>query len=176
MMDKIQTEYFGWLCNQIKSTSHDVNEYKELLLYLHSEEFYWITPMDENRAEDGIALRERFASDNNYDFVTAEIELVGPCSVLEMMVALSIRCYILFGPQSWNTTGTWFWNMIKNLGLQDQVNSSFSQPHCLYIIDRFLEHKYEPNGKGGLFPLNGADPSLKNHEIWDQMSYYLGTI
>jgi hypothetical protein len=40
------------------------------------------------------------------------------------------------------------------------------------ILERFLERRYERNGKGGLFTVNnGFD--MRGTEIWYQMNYYL---
>ena len=76
-------------------------------------------PMDGNRAEDGIDLRYRFGHEQHYsDAMVASFLDDRPCSVLEMMIALSIRCeeHIMDDPDVGNRTGQWFWSMIASLG------------------------------------------------------------
>ena len=85
--DQMQQEYFEWLCGIAKCYNH-----KELLFFLFSVDFDYTLPLDGNRYEDGISLRYRFADEKGYHYryVGPWIDNV-PCSMLEMMVALSLR-------------------------------------------------------------------------------------
>ena len=94
--------------------------YRKLLRELHRIEFTYSIPMDGNRAEDGVDLRYRFGYENGYSSSMISVYLDNRmCSVLEMMIALAIRCeeHIMDDPDIGNRTGQWFWNMIVNLGL-----------------------------------------------------------
>ena len=53
--------------------------------------------------------------------------MIRPCSVLEMMIALSMRCeeQIMDDPDIGNRTGQWFWDMIDNLGLGEHERLKF---------------------------------------------------
>lgn len=90
-MDKnnIINEYFEWMTNIVcgKRFSGKMT-YKKLLSCLHMITFRCEMRSDENRAEDGVDLRWRFAVDtgreNQNDWIRDCLE--GPCSVLEMMV------------------------------------------------------------------------------------------
>ena len=124
--------------------------------------------MDSNRAQDGIDLRERYYGDST---------IKGPCSVLEMMVALSIRCEeIMDNPAYGDRTTQWFWNMIINMGLGAMYDSRFDKKHVEECVDRMLNREYEPNGKGGLFYVRGCTDDLRELEIWSQMCYFLDSI
>ena len=77
-------EYFEWLYEFVCGERFAKEfSFRKLLVYLHSREFTYTLNMDSNRAQDGIDLRERYYGDST---------IKGPCSVLEMMLALSIRC------------------------------------------------------------------------------------
>lgn len=176
--DKVLNDYFEWLFNLVcgKRYSKKVS-FRHLLMYLHGVKFTYIIPKDQNRADDGIALRYRFA----YDYrspAAAETYLDGPCSVLEMMVALALRCEetIMDDTAFGNRTQQWFWNMIVSLGLGPMVDERFNKQEADYIIRRFLDRDYEPDGHGGLFTIRKCDRDLRKVEIWVQLLWYLDSI
>lgn len=181
--ENIINEYFKWLFGLVcgKRYSKQIS-YKKLLMRLHDTEFRYLIPKDQNRAEDGIDLRYRFAlaqSQNDYHVQEIILDILdGPCSVLEMMVALSIRCEenIMDDPTIGNRTGQWFWGMIVNLGLGSMTDDRFDRELVDEIIERFLNREYEPNGKGGLFTIKHCCRDLRDVEIWYQLCYYLDTI
>jgi hypothetical protein len=104
--------------------------------------------------------------------------LAGPCSVLEMMVALAIYAeeHIMSNPQIGNRISQWFWNMVVSLGLGDQMDNRFDRRYVEGVLQRFLNRKYEPNGQGGLFTIRNCDRDLRKVEIFYQLCWYLGTI
>lgn len=176
----LNNEYFEWMCKIVHDTKYTRrSSYKKLLKYLHDREFEFIIDMDSNRAEDGMDLRSRFA----YDYkrlgpTIAEYLDDGPCSILEMMVALAIRCeeHIMDDPEMGNRTGQWFWGMIENLGLKSMTDNRFDERYVEKVIDRFLNREYEENGEGGLFTVNRCAFDLRTVEIWYQMCWYLDEI
>lgn len=175
--DQINNEYFEWLCELIdaKRFSKRVS-YRKLLTHLHVIEFTWIVPLDGNRADDGIQLRRRFALARND--LALQRYLTGPCSVLEMMVALAVRCEegTMDDERMGNRTGQWFWGMIHNLGLSPMTDSTFDRDFVDNAIARFLNREYEPNGEGGLFTVKHCERDMRTVEIWCQLSWYLGSI
>lgn len=175
--DRVNDEYFEWLCElvDLQRFSKRVS-YRKLLMHLHNIEFTWIIQKDFNRADDGIKLRRRFGLARNDMSLPDYIS--GPCSVLEMMVALAIRCeeYIMDDASMGNRTGQWFWGMVTNLGLNAMKDSKFDRNFTDDVIARFLNREYEPNGKGGLFTVRNCDYDLRTVEIWWQLSWYLGSI
>ena len=177
----IINDYFEWLFNIVCGERFGPHiSYRKLLMRLHDIEFRYSIPNDKNRAENGKNLRYRFAVSEYRDYdedVILDI-LNGPCSVLEMMVALSIKCEedIMDNPAMGDRTGQWFWGMIRNLGLLGMSDDKFDRNRVDEIIDIFLDRGYEPNGKGGLFTVKNTDIDLRNHEIWYQLCHYLETI
>lgn len=176
-MSQLVNEYFGWMCQLI---DYDVENtpihYQKLLNYLYSIEFTYTIRMDANRADDGVQLRYRFGYDNDIPKYYIEKELDNrPCSVLEMMVALSLKCeeHIMSDPDIGDRTGLWFWEMIKNLGLKNMTDDNWDLQYADIVILRFLTRSYEPNGKNGLFTLNHCEHDLREVEIWYQMMWYL---
>jgi hypothetical protein len=177
---EITNEYFMWLCDLVDSRRFSGPIcYDKLLMHLHNTEFVYLIPKDQNRAEDGLTLRYRFSTMYDHrDRARIMDYLEGPCSVLEMMVALAKRCEqtLMDDPLYGNRTGEWFWGMVTNLGLGAMFDDRFDKQLVHDTISRFLNREYEPNGRGGLFTVNHCDHDLRDVEIWNQLSYYLGTI
>ncbi len=173
--------YFEWMyhivCDDNRYTKRF--SYRRLLHCLHDIPFTFIIPMDGNRAEDGIDLRYRFGYENQIDGSAIATFLDDKkCSVLEMMIALAIRCeeHIMDDPDIGNRTGQWFWNMIINLGLGQMSDGRFNDRKAREIVDIFLNREYEQNGSGGLFTLKHSHRDMRNVEIWYQMNWYLNEI
>lgn len=169
--NELNDRYFDWLCDTICGLG-----YYNLLAYLHGVDFTYTIPMDGNRAEDGIEMRYRFASDEGYDYrIVASYIDDRPCSVLEMLVALAVRCeeHIMFDPDMGDRTCQWFWEMITSLGLDSMTDECFDEGQVNYILERFLNRDYEPNGEGGLFTVKHASRDMRNIEIYYQMHAYL---
>lgn len=177
----VKEQYFNWLCDLIYGDLY-VKEasFMKLLSHLHSREFTYIHPMDENRYDDGIQLRRRFAlryEDVHYQNYILDC-LLAPCSILEMMAALAIRCEetIMDDPSIGDRKRQWFWGMINNLGLGGMTDDRFDKEYVDTILDNFLKREYEPNGEGGLFKVRHSDEDLRNVEIWFQLMWYLDEI
>lgn len=175
--DQIINDYFEWLWNFTKCRGHSQN--RKIITLLHNIEFRYSIAMDANREEDGIDLRYRFITEvgipKNYQEVYGYLD--GPCSVLEMMIALAIRCEesIMDDPDIGDRTSEWFWLMMKNLGLDYMSDRKFDRDIAEEKISIFLDRKYKRNGEGGLFVVNGRR-DLRKVEIWYQMCWYLDTI
>ena len=175
--DQIINDYFEWLWNFTKCRGHSQN--RKIITLLHNIEFRYSIPMDANREEDGLDLRYRFITEvgipKNYQEVYGYLD--GPCSVLEMMIALAIRCEesIMDDPDIGDRTSEWFWLMMKNLGLDYMSDRKFDRDIAEEKISIFLDRRYKRNGEGGLFVVNGRR-DLRKVEIWYQMCWYLDTI
>lgn len=178
--NELINEYFKWMCalvydeRYLKKTS-----YHKLLRRLHEIDFEYIMPLDGDRAEDGTDLRYRFAYENDYDdrVIAAYLD-DRPCSVLEMMIALSVRCeeHIMDDPDVGDRTGQWFWNMVVSLGLGGMTDSRFDEGYVDRTIGRFLKRQYKRNGEGGLFTVKDSYQDLRSITIWYQMCAYLNEI
>ena len=150
--------------------------YRRLFDYLHRIDFTFSIPMDGNRAEDGIDLRYRFGYENDIrdPIIMAYLD-DRPCSVLEMLVALAMRCeeHIMRDPDAGNQTGRWFWIMLNNLGLNQMDDNNFDRHFVDDIVTRWMERKYDSDGNGGLFIIKNSRYDLRSIEIWYQMNWYL---
>lgn len=169
--------YFSWLYHQVCDDSKP--GYYKLFKCLHSIEFTYTIPMDANRAADGENLRyifERYKLNTTYSQpIVATLLDNKPCSVLEMMVALSIRCEIdiMHDPDLGDRTGEWFWGMLDTLGISHMDDDNFNEEECWTIIDRALKREYESDGFGGFFFIPNCDKDLRDVELWYQMNWYL---
>lgn len=180
--DQIRDEYFTWLYDYVcYGRAHSAISYKKLFMLLHDTEFVYVNYNDKNRAQDGIDLRYRFAMSKYdepgtpVDVYTVTSILEGPCSVLEMMVALAIRCEetIMDDTRYGNRTGQWFWEMINNLDIGNMFDERFNRKIVEEKIQTFLARDYEPDGRGGLFYIKDCQDDLRNVEIWMQLLWYL---
>lgn len=172
----IRELYFLWIYHKVMDGIRGDKVYKKLLRFLHDRYFSSAIPMDTNREEDGYDLRFRFAYEEKIDarVVSSEID-DRPCSILEMMAALAIRMdeQIMAEPDKNDRTGKWFFEMLNNLGLVGMDDNNFSLAKAKRIIDRFLDHDYSHDGKGGLFYIPKSERDMRTAEIWYQMNWYI---
>lgn len=178
--DELIDEYFEWMYQLVCNEQYSGRlSYRKLLSRLHDMEFEYSLPMDGNRAEDGIDLRYRFGYEQEYEGPIVATYLDDrACSVLEMLVALAIRCeeHIMDDPDIGNRTGQWFWSMIVNLGLDSMGDDDFDIDYVNGAVLAFLDRKYKRNGEGGLFTVKNFKRDLRLVEIWYQMCWYLDDI
>lgn len=172
-------EYFEWLYDLVypydKTISEEYRKSK-LLRYLFETPFYSSIAMDDNRISDGISLRYEFGYQKGYDDETVLIYLDSrECSVLEVMIGLAIRCetQLMSDIEYGDRTTQWFRKMIASLGFNSMNNRQFDKHYVSEVLERFLEHQYEPDGRGGLFALTNPTRDMRTVEIWSQLCEYL---
>ena len=162
--------YFSWLCEHAAIDQR----YRRLWIRLHQRSFIWVNSRDENRVQDGLDLRDRFSYGTGIDISDGSID--GPCSVLEMLTALAIRCErdIMDDANSKDRTAVWFDAMIHNLGLDVFDDEHYDGRKIDDIIDRWMGLKYTVNGVGSPFP-NAFEESVDQRkiEIWSQLNGYM---
>lgn len=150
-------QYFDWLYERVCGDWEPKGlSFHRLLAFLYNQNFTPSCELDGARAEDGLDLRYRFAQTQNIVYQDVQDAFTGiPCSMLEMMVALSIRIeeHILEDAASGNRVGQWFWNMVVSLGLVAMDDTRFDKERAQSVMDRFNAREYQPNGAGGLFTL-----------------------
>ncbi len=177
---KLEKGYFEWLYNLVCNDGYVRKlDYEELLYRLHHTEFIYILPRDENRYIDGMNLRYRYGNAIGLSMEEQEQFFNDiPCSVLEMLIALSIRCEeeIMMDPDYGNRTWKWFWKMMTNMNLGGMTNDNFDKDYVDRAIERMMARTYEANGRGGLFTIANCKEDLRNVEIWVQMLWYLNSM
>lgn len=178
MKDKLINEYFEWMyrlvCKDLKGVS-----YRRLLGQMYDTPFDYSISMDGNRAEDGVDLRYRFGYEKHIEGSAVASYLDNKnCSVLEMMVALAMRCeeHIMDNPDIGDRTGKWFLDMIRNLGLDKMTDAYFDKNYVAMVLNRFLNRDYKPNGEGSLFTVHHGKIDMRSVEIWYQAMWYLDEI
>lgn len=175
-MENLEKRYFDWLISKVNSFVNETR-YSKLLNHLYNRSFnVYILPMDQNRSEDGINLRySGFGYECHIDQHEIERYLDRrDCSMLEMMVSLSIKAENIVGDSEiGDRTGLWFWSMLESLGLTIYDDMHYEMEAVEFAIDCFLNHDYKPNGKGGLFTVKDPPHDMRNTEIWNQMCWFL---
>lgn len=180
-MDKndVQKDYYIWLKSVVKFPEG----YEFVADKLHRTPFVWLVDMDANRAEDGKSLRYLYTIERNFDKEDAEIVeeyLDGPCTLLELMVALAkrIETDVMAEGGIDERTSEWFKCMLDNLGLLEFDDKHYEENHVDYILNRFMSRKYDENGDGNLFKNaknagQKGGPFFRNLEIWTQAQIFL---
>lgn len=174
--EKVRKEYFEWMYDLVcDGRFADSITYRRLFELLHNTEFVYFIPHDENRAEDGISLRYHYCV--SHECEDLEWYLDGPCSILEMMIALAIREeHIMSDPDKGDRTAQWFWSMISSLGLSGMTDYNFDEEFVNDSVAKFLNREYKPNGKGSLFTVKKWKRDARTAEIWHQLLAYLNTL
>lgn len=158
--------YFKWLIYPLDNKWDETFDLS-MLRAMFMTEFKYHVPNDQNRAMDGVYLRDRFLSQVPVKSSANEIEnwLELECSVLEMLLALADRAsyQTAIGPSDW------FSLFVKNLGLRE--NQSYAKTKR--VIQRLINRTYSRDGTGGLFPLENPLEDQREVELWYQMSAYI---
>lgn len=177
-MTNLRNDYFEWMYREMRGSRFPESvTHRKLFTRLHKTIFTYLFEKDENRADDGINLRRRFAlifyGEEHSDRITRELS--GPCSVLEMIMALAVRCEetIMDDPSYGNRTTQWFWRMLGNLGLGTMSDDRYEEDIVDYAIRRFLTRDYEPDGKGNIFYIRNYQYDMRREDIWHQLLWYL---
>ena len=162
----LDDEYLGWLYAQVADAKDRASSlsYRKLFKQLFSTEFIWVIPNDENRAVDGLALRDEWISQVRVNVDPDWLSL--GCSFLEMLIALARRLSYDQG----ETPDYWFWqHLLANLDL----HCGLSDEEIDERVRRAMTRSYDRNGRGGLFPLQRARKDQRRVEIWYQFHEYL---
>lgn len=171
-------DYFVWLCEIVHvDTGYSDESFWSLAKILWNTDFIWILDMDLDRAEDGIALRER------YSRIGGTYNYSGPCTVLEMLIALADRMDCVLDELDGECKiPLYFWEMINNLGLSSYSDLKFTQnedqrDHYYQEIDAILDNWMNRNigydGMWGLFPLRNPKEDQRDIDIWYQANAYM---
>lgn len=172
-------KYFDWLVRIVWTDSNPAGpKYHRFFAFLFNAPFIPAIPMDEPRVCDAIDLRYKWANEFRigYDIVERYLyEPSGKCSMLEMMVALSVRMeeHIMADNELGDRTGQWFWDMVLSLGFVNMDDNQFNEGIAWTIVDRFNRRDYDANGHGGLFSVNNPNIDMRTFDIWYQMQHWI---
>lgn len=176
-MNDADIRYFQWLVKRVGGFDREWKRYEFLLSLLHSKEFYWVITNDQNRSDDGIALRDEFIEMARIKPSETHL-LAGPCSVLEMLVGFAVRIErdVMANVAYDDRTGDWFWEMLSNMDLTQYDDTSIDAFAVEVILDKFMDRDYDPDGTGSPFrPIKETldqDTKIEIMELWGQMSIY----
>lgn len=162
--------YLSWLYGQVADvrTRKSSKTYWDLFRQLYSTEFVWLIPNDDNRAADGKELRREWAAEVGINPDPEWLAL--ECSFLEMLIGLSRR--ISF--ETDEEPEYWFWHLLDNLGLHGFNDRSHYSPEEVQTrINTVIMRTYDPDGCGGLFPMQRTREDQREVELWYQLSAYL---
>lgn len=178
MIDRVLDEYYDWMMEKIDYPGR--RHHKKILNHLYHSPFIAIMDMDVNREQDGFDLIRQFGYEKDYDVTQVEEYLSNEaCSILEMMIALSIRCEdaIMSNDKFGNRTAYWFWTMFSSLGLNHYTDDKNFHPNEVDdILNAFIQRRYGRDGKGGLFYIPRCKQDMRKLDIWYQMMAYLETV
>ncbi len=168
-------QYYDWL---LKNFCGRTDKYSSLLGFLFDTDFEWVLDFDENRASDGIYLRYVFRTnhemehEDDLEFTRWEEET--PCSVLEMLCALSKRAEDYLGCDLGRAEEPerWFWLMLDNCGLADLDDACWYEPKAKDILEIVLKRKYHRDGTGGLWPLINSAKDQRKVDLWYQANFW----
>lgn len=170
-MTSFDQGYFEWLVAQVEPAINlnPKQTHQLLLAQLYQMSFVWSVHNDDNRCEDGRALRSEFLVGFDVDGSFAAAD----CSVLEMLIGLSRRAAF----QSYGEMDDWFWHLLDNVGLADCTDERFGyywdNAHVAYTMAAVMRRRYSRDGKGGFFPLQHHHQDQRKTEIWYQLAAYL---
>lgn len=170
---RAEESYYNFLCDLIHGVGYV--KYSKLLHFLYSVEYVWDPRIetDGNRADDGIQLRFRFRDSTGISIPRM------PCTLLEMMIALSCRLEAdLFGEPGDDHPEKWFWIMVNNLGLIYMDDDHFDSVKASDIVGKMLSRDIGKLGEGGLFPLKKSRSGMgyrdqRKEPIWEQLNSFL---
>lgn len=149
------------------------SRYGKLFERLHQIKFYTRIARDRNRMADGEDLRADYCETMHDERSISRLKDHW-CSVLEMMLGLSIRVdNELIGDPSVEHPEAFLMQMVHNLGLLKFRKKGFPMDDVRPIIERWLDRDFDYSGEGSPFPLKNADRDQRNVEIWDQMNAYV---
>lgn len=175
MNDYVLNDYFDWLYYSVKrELVTKKSSYRKLLTLLHSIDFRYILELDDNRAYDGENLRWYYNEDGGDSSI---LQWDAPCTVLEMLIALSLKFENIMETPEEDTTGVdYFWLMLENLDLKYMSDDEFDKEYALSRINMFLDRTYEPDGNGNIIYIEDCEEDLRDVEIWTQMCWYIDSI
>lgn len=171
-------DYFCWLCEMICVDGRYTDEaYWVLAKTLWDTDYTWVLDYDDDRAKRGVYLRYLYECDGGTDGYD------GPCTVLEVLVALAQDMNnVLDELDGEDRITMYFWEMIENLGLSKYSDDTFgADPELdkLYhsdmdqILEDWMDRRFDYDGTGSPFPLRHPKRDQRGVDLWYQCNAYM---
>lgn len=171
-------DYFSYLSEMVYIDGrYNDQTYWVLAKTLWDTDYIWSIGLDEDRAIDGMALRKRYQADGGTDGYD------GPCTVMEMLVALAERMNDIFDElDGENKTPIFFWEMVENLDLgsySDEIFELYPARTHGYLnrmdrkLERWMDRRFDYDGSGSPFPLQNPRCDQREVDLYYQANLYL---
>lgn len=145
------------------------SDYHKLFRALAKKEFKSMMPLDDNVIEYARDLVESL-NHKRPDNV----------SVLSGLVALAIKIEneLMYDESAGDRTAEWFWEMIRNLGLEDLDDNKWDDKYDITTVnkavDKFINRQYKKDGSdGGLFHIHSRHIDMTKEPLWMQANYWV---
>lgn len=176
--DELKKLYFDWLCHFVEDGKHKTG-YRKLLLKLHNISYTYVNDMDRNRRDDGLGLRWEFAHETNIGYIDVMYSMdYAPCTFLEMLVALCVRCEneLMSDSSYGNRTALWFWEIMSNMHLGSMKDPVYDGQIVYDIAKKVMRCGYESDGTDGYFYIEDCQIDLRTADIWYQLQLWLADL
>jgi len=162
--EMISNAYHNWLIEQVDMLRSNRKRLEQKLM---NTEYVPLLERDENRAADGEDLKYRFAYENGYEYYEVEDAIGCGCSMLEMMVALCLRCqdYISACEGDRTVARELFNEQLSSMGLARYTDRNYDEERVSELLARFMD------GYGNLF--GGESDRPRTTELWTQAMHRL---
>ena len=146
---------------------------------LYSIEFMYTEELDRNRIDAVVSSQMDWAEDVGY-WSPEDTHFISVFEVLAVM-AIDAEEEIMTNEEYGDRTWMWFWDMVKNLGLNRYTNvlchrlgQRIFERDIDNIISVFLNRDYDPDGSnGGAFIIKHPREDLRDVQLWQQMMWWL---
>lgn len=175
-----RVKYFKYLYSIVNKGKYKTVPYIHLLQYMYDTPFKYNIWKDESRADDAMAMRNKFIE--KHKFTEAEASLVGnptgyinTPSVLEVLIAMCVRVEtrIMRNEKYGDRTPEFFWSIMQSLGIAHMNDELFDSAVVEAAMDRLINRTYEPDGVNGPFYLEKPREDLRKVDLWYQCMWYL---
>lgn len=185
-MRKKKNDYFEFLYE----TGFADGDHRELALYLNKRPFEWSLDADENRMDDGLAMRREFEDvadkdncryDGRYEaYDISDVLDGGSCTMLEFFVGFAYRLVRDLFSDNVVSVHEVVERMLKNLDIwkyDDEYFDSTQQEEVEEYIDEklddWIDREYDFDGsRGGIFVIPECRDDLAETEMWVQASWW----
>jgi hypothetical protein len=170
---KHERAYYRWLVrNYVLDSYREPDGYACVVEQMYRKAYYYTVRYDENRAEDGLELRNIYLDRHPNSEVPQ-----GPCSFLEFLIGVSVRLSEMLTDGEPIPVSEYFWELARRIQLTEYTDDMYADGSTPFVVDAIMtdlmDRNYDRCGSTGLFPLRRPCKNQKNVEIWYQLNAYL---